>query len=655
MYEDFLSQSLIPLARYAREVDGQARRETWGEIVERYWSHMSARFPMLSTRPDIKKAILAREVMGSMRAITTASHELRRNDIAAYNCAFHGIDRKEAFGETLLMALNRVGVGFSVERKYVDKLPIVPSKLIPCDHVIRIINSPESWQAALQTMIDTLYGDGKEGKIPRWDISQLVGGGTKMKDVFMGYAPDPEGMDRLLNFTVGLFQNARGRKLRPIECFDLSCETSAAVNGVRLNPAMSCLFDASDIEMLQAKTKNSMEEINLRRYAANISMVIPEHADCDTKKTMFENYWKEIADSGTGEPGLFNLEAAKRKAKTIGRKVSDYGVNPCGEVILRSRQFCNLTEVIIKPDDIPDDIKRKVEMAAILGTCQAAMTNFVGISESWKKNCEEESLLGVSLTGIYDNTIMSDYRNKDLPNILNALREHVAKVNRDWAKIVGINPSAATTTIKPSGTVSLLSNCSSGIHPRHSRYYIRRIRLAVQDPIAIFMKEHGFPHECDATNSNRYVFAFPFKSPDGTTTKEQLTAIEHLKLIDIYNTYWAQHNVSATVAVKKDEWLEVGRKVHTALDSICGITFFPHCAEDAKQKQLPLEKVSKEQYDALLAGMPENVDIIAFKETGTFVDGVEEYACSGGKCETLSPLPLRRERAQPHDNKPTYG
>lgn len=620
-------QSYIHASRYARWLEDKGRRETWEETVDRWWNYMTDKFPALEQRQDVKVAIHDLEVVPSMRTIMTAGEALDRNHVAAYNCSFLAVDDPKAFDEALLVLMCGTGVGFSVERQFIQKLPEVPADLHETDEVIEVADSKEGWAKGLRQLISRLYA----GEIPKWDTSKIRPSGARLK-TFGGRASGPEPLENLFKFAINLFTKAAGRKLNSIECHDLMCQVAAAVvvGGVRRS-AMISLSNLSDDRMRHAKMGNWWDHQVNRSYANN-SISFTERPDMGS----FLREWTSIYESKSGERGIFNREAAKAKATSIGRESrDDFGTNPCGEISLRSKQFCNLSEVIIRETDGVGELKKKVEIATIIGTIQSALVDFKYLSPKWKKNSEEERLLGVSLTGIFDHKIMSgqgEYEKSVLAGTLEQLREVTRETNKEWAEKLGIPESKAITTVKPSGTVSQLVNSGSGIHPRYAKHYIRRVRADVKDPLAAWMQEQGVPSEVDVYNPQNLVFSFPMASAENSMTRHDISALEHLELWLTYRQHWTDHNPSVTIYVGEDEWPEVGAWVWNHWDEVCGVSFLPREDDNHSYAQAPYEEISKEKYNELKALVP-TVDFADYVELADNTTSSQELACTAGACE----------------------
>jgi len=620
-------QSYIHVSRYARWLEDKERRETWNETVDRWWNYMTGRFPVLSERPDVKDAILNLEVVPSMRTIMTAGEALDRNHVAAYNCSFLAVDDPKAFDEALMVLMCGTGVGFSVERQFISKLPEIPSELVETDEVVVVGDSKEGWAKAFRQIISRLYA----GEIPKWDTSKVRPAGARLK-TFGGRASGAEPLENLFRFAVNTFKKAAGRKLNSLECHDIMCQVAAAVvvGGVRRS-AMISLSNLSDDRMRHAKMGNWWNDQVNRSYANN-SIAFTDKPDMGS----FLREWSALYESKSGERGIFNREAAQAKAESIGRESrSDFGTNPCGEISLRSRQFCNLSEVVIRETDGVGELEKKTEIATIIGTIQSALVDFKYLSPKWKKNSEEERLLGVSLTGIFDHKIMSgqgEYEKSVLGGTLEKLRDITRDVNKEWAEKLGINPSKAITTVKPSGTVSQLVNSGSGIHPRYAKHYIRRVRADVKDPLATWMQEKGVPCEVDVYNPQNLVFEFPMASASNSLTRHDIGAIEHLELWLTYRNHWTDHNPSVTIYVGEDEWADVGAWVWKHWDEVCGVSFLPREDDNHSYAQAPYEEITEQQYKELNAAMPV-IDFAEYTEVLDNTTSSQELACTAGVCE----------------------
>ncbi len=632
-YENF-----IALSRYARWLSEENRRETWGETVDRYFDFMlNHLFKEHSYKPEsklieeLKLAVFNRNVMPSMRSVMTSGAALERDNVAGYNCAFLPVDSPRSFDETMYILMCGTGVGFSVEYKYINKLPAVPETLEKSTTVITVEDSKQGWAKAYRELLALLWS----GQIPAIDVSKVRPAGARLKTMG-GRSSGPQPLINLFDFTIAKFKNATGRNLKPIECHDIMCKIGevVVVGGVRRS-AMISLSNINDIEMAQAKSGNWWEA-SPQRALSNNSVAYSRKPDME----QFIAEWKSLYDSKSGERGIYNVAAAQAQAAKFGRRDPDihYGTNPCSEIILRPYQFCNLSEVVLRENDTNKEIERKVELATILGTWQSTLTDFKYLRKIWKDNTEEERLLGVSLTGQFGHKFMSGKEDLvSLESFLMTLREKARAKNKDEAGKIGIPESAAITCVKPSGTVSQLVGVSSGMHAWHSPYYIRTVRGSKGDPISTFLKEVGIPVEDDVMKPNdTYVFSFPVKAPEGAIVRNDLTAIEHLNIWLVYQRAWCEHKPSITVSVKEDEWMEVGAWVYKHFDEVSGISFLPH--SDHSYKQAPYQEVSKEEYEDLLSKMPKSIrwEDLSFYETEDGTSTNATLACSSdGNCEIV--------------------
>jgi len=632
-YENF-----IALSRYARWLSEENRRETWGETVDRYFDFMlNHLFKEHSYEPEsklveeLKLAVFNRNVMPSMRSVMTAGAALDRDHVAGYNCSFVPVDSPRSFDETMYILMCGTGVGFSVEYKYVNKLPAVPETFEKSTTVIVVEDSKQGWAKAYRELLALLWS----GQIPAIDVSKVRPAGARLKTMG-GRSSGPQPLVNLFDFTVAKFKSAAGRNLKPIEAHDIMCKIGevVVVGGVRRS-AMISLSNINDIEMAAAKSGNWWEN-NTQRSLSNNSVAYSRKPDME----QFIAEWKSLYDSKSGERGIYNVAAAQAQAAKYGRRDPDihYGTNPCSEIILRPYQFCNLSEVVLRENDTKKDIERKVELATILGTWQSTLTDFKYLRKIWKDNTEEERLLGVSLTGQFGHKFMSGKEDLvSLEAFLMTLRESARAKNKDEAGKIGIPESAAITCVKPSGTVSQLVGVSSGMHAWHSPYYIRTVRGSKGDPISTFLKEVGIPVEDDVMKPNEtYVFSFPVKAPEGAIVRNDLTAIEHLNIWLVYQRAWCEHKPSITVSVKEDEWMEVGAWVYKNFDEVSGISFLPH--SDHSYKQAPYQEVTKEDYESLVAKMPKEIrwEDLSFYETEDGTSGTQTLACtSDGNCEIV--------------------
>jgi ribonucleoside-diphosphate reductase alpha chain len=634
-------QAFIHLSRYSRWLDKEKRRETWEETVSRYMvffkKHLKKNCDYTipkHTYVEVEKAILNLEVMPSMRALMTAGKALETSQIANYNCSFIHADRIRCFDEMLYVLLNGVGIGFSVERQFIQKLPTMAEEFHPTKTVIVVGDSKLGWAKAYKELIAMLV----VGEVPEWDLSLVRPAGARLM-TFGGRSSGPAPLDELFRFTIQIFKEAVGRKLTSYEVHKLFCKIAdvVVVGGVRRASLIS-LSNLSDIRMRQAKSGQWWLE-NPELSLANNSVCYTEKPDIG----VFMEEWLSLYNSKSGERGIFNRNAALETIKGINRRAGterrsatyEYGVNPCGEILLKSKQFCNLSEVVLRKEDKEEDIARKLRIATMIGTWQASLTDFKYVSKAWSENCKEEALLGVSMTGIMDNPITNgSHGEKKLIAMLQDLRQTATDVNEIYAKKIGINPAGAITCVKPSGNTSQLVNSSSGIHARHSKYYIRSVRVSYEDPIAKFMIAKGFPHEPDHTKPNHTViFSFPIKSPDKCITRTDKTAIEQMELWMIYKDHYCDHNPSTTINVKEDEWMDVGSWVYKHFDKISGIAFLPF--SEHSYKQAPYEECNRAFYEEAVKKMPKDVDMndLSKFEEDDNTTGTQTLACTSGSCE----------------------
>ena len=620
-------QSFIHTSRYARYVDGQGR-ESWPETVKRYMDNVVR--PVLGDSTyvnNIEEAILNLEVMPSMRAMMTAGPALQRDNTAGYNCSYLPVDDPKSFDEAMFILLCGTGVGFSVERQYITKLPEVP-ELFDSETTIIVKDSKEGWAKAFRQLLALLWA----GEIPQWNVSKVRPAGARLK-TFGGRASGPAPLVDLFNFAVKVFKDAQGRKLSSIECHDLMCKIGevVVVGGVRRS-AMISLSNLSDDRMRHAKSGQWWEQ-NAQRALANNSVAYTEKPD----SLSFMREWMSLVESGSGERGVFNREASKKQAAKFGRRdpEHDFGTNPCSEIILRPYQFCNLTEVVVRATDNVDDLERKVKLATILGTVQSTYTKFPYLRKVWRNNTEEERLLGVSLTGIMDNPLLTS-KNVGLSKTLEHLRNVAVSTNHELADRLDIQRSAAITCVKPSGTVSQLVDSASGIHARHSHYYIRTVRGDNKDPLTQFMIDQGIPNEPDVFKPDQTtVFSFPVKAPAGAVVTEDLTAIEQLETWLMFQRHWCEHKPSVTINVRKDEWFEVGAFVYEHFDEMSGVSFLPY--NEHTYQQAPYQEIGKSEYEELAKLMPKKIDwslLTNYEESDNTV-GMQTMACSGDSCEIV--------------------
>ena len=627
-------QAFIHTSRYARWLEEEGRRESWDETVGRYMNNIvepvvdsGASEDNMEIAQQIEQAILGLEVMPSMRAMMTAGPAATRDNTCMYNCSYLPVDDPKSFDEAMFILLCGTGVGFSVERQFVSKLPEIP-ELFVSETTIVVKDSKEGWAKALRQVLALLWA----GEIPQWDIGLVRPAGAKLK-TFGGRASGPAPLVELFNFVITTFKNAQGRKLSSIECHDIMCKIGevVVVGGVRRS-AMISLSNLSDDRMRHAKS-GAWWENDPQRALANNSVSYTEKPDA----VSFMREWMALVESGSGERGVFNRQASKKQAEKNGRRDPNYefGTNPCSEIILRPNQFCNLTEVVVRATDSMEDLERKVKLATILGTIQSTYTKFPYLRKVWNKNTEEERLLGVSLTGIMDNSLMT-IKNKGLEKTLEHLRGICVSTNAEWADRLGIPVAAAITCVKPSGTVSQLVDSASGIHARHSPYYIRTVRGDNKDPLTQFMTDQGIPSEpCVMKPDQTTVFSFPVKSPTKAVVTEDMTAIEQLDTWLMYQRHWCEHKPSVTINVRKDEWFEVGAFVYKYFDEMSGVSFLPY--NEHTYQQAPYQEIDKAQYKDLLSSMPSAItwsELANYEKEDNTVS-MQTMACTGDVCEMV--------------------
>ena len=627
-------QEFIHLSRYSRWLPEKERRETWDETVGRYFDFFKEHLNDLheykltdKLKKELEEAVLSQKIMPSMRCLMTAGEALKRENIAGYNCSYIAVDRPQAFDEILYVLMNGTGVGLSVGRQYVNELPYVANEIFPSDTVISVADSKLGWAKAFKELVGLLY----VGQIPRWDMSKVRPAGSVLK-TFGGRASGPEPLENLFNFSVTTFQGAAGRKLSSLEAHDIVCKIAevVVVGGVRRSALIS-LSNLSDDRMRAAKS-GQWWNTEPQRALANNSACYTEKPDVG----VFMDEWKSLYESKSGERGIFNRRSAVVMAEKNGRRNTEgynFGTNPCSEIILRDREFCNLSEVVVRVTDTRESLLEKVRLATILGTFQSTLVNFKYVSSTWRKNCEEERLLGVSLTGIMDCQYTNGKKN-GLEDLLEELKAEAVKTNKEFAQKIGINQSVAVTCVKPSGTVSQLVDAASGIHARHNPYYIRTVRGDKKDPLTRMMQDAGFPVEDDVMNpSNTSVFSFPMKVDNSAVFRTEKSAIEQLELWLTYQKHWCEHKPSVTISVKEDEWFEVGAWVYKHFDYMSGVSFLPF--SDHTYKQAPYQDIQKEEYEVLLSKMPKEVDWkkLAEYEKSDMTIASQELACSAGFCE----------------------
>lgn len=624
-------QDYIHISRYARYVDELGRRETWDETVDRYIAHFKKHTKSRKVPWDeLREAILNLEVMPSMRALMTAGKALEKDQVAGYNCSYLVIDNPKAFDEIMYVLMCGTGVGFSVESRYVNKLPEIPDEFYETETTIVFRDSKLGWATGYREFVSLLYS----GKIAKYDVSRIRPAGERLK-TFGGRASGPAPLIDLMEFTKNIFLKAKGRKLTTLECHDIVCKIADIVvcGGVRRSALIS-LSDLQDDHLRNAKS-GQWWLADPQRALSNNSAVYEHKPDMDT----FMKEWFSLVRSRSGERGIFSRAASQRVAARYERRDPelDYGTNPCSEIILRPYQFCNLSEVVVRAYDTEDTLLRKVRLATILGTLQATQTKFRYLSKKWQNNTEEEALLGVSLTGIMDHELLAatnwDYAVDKgyLPRLLDKLREECVNTNQEFAKNLGINPSAAITCVKPSGTVSQLVDSASGIHPRYAHHYIRRVRSDRKDPLAQFMVSHGYDAEDDFYGKENYVFSFPVETPEHAVTVKDVNAIQQLKLWKVYQDHWCEHKPSITVYVDDHEWMEVGAWVYKNIDDLSGVSFLPK--DNGTYRQAPYEEITKEQYEKLAATQNLNIDWTEFHEETDNTENMKTLACTAGACE----------------------
>ncbi len=640
-------QNFIATSRYARWLDDEQRRETWQETVDRYIDYITHKEETMDTlrestsmwstiKTELRNAIARLDVMPSMRALMTAGPALERDNTAGYNCSYLPVDDPKSFDEAMYILLCGTGVGFSVERQYVNKLPEVPEHLYNSDTCIVVKDSKEGWAKAFRMLVALLYA----GEIPTWDVSKVRPAGARLK-TFGGRASGPAPLVDLFNFTINMFKANAGKKLSSYDCHSIMCKIGeiVVVGGVRRS-AMISLSNLSDIRMRHAKSGQWWQDAP-HMALSNNSVAYTDKPDGET----FLREWTGLVESKSGERGIFNRVASKKQVEKYGRRDSnfDFGTNPCSEIILRPYQFCNLTEVVIRAEDTKETLKQKVKLATILGTIQSTLTDFPYLRKVWKKNTEEERLLGVSLTGIMDCSLTNGTSSKKtllshvhLEELLQELRQVAVDTNKEWAERLNIPQSTAITCVKPSGTVSQLVDSASGIHARHSEYYIRTVRGDNKDPLTQFMIEQGVPYEPDVTKPNdTTVFSFPVKSPKGCVTRNDLTAIQQLEMWMIYQRHWCEHKPSVTITVRDDEWMEVGAFVFKHFDEMSGVSFLPH--SDHTYQQAPYQDCTEEEYNAMLDKFVYDINWsqLAEYEKEDTTAGNQTFACSGDVCEIV--------------------
>lgn len=626
-YNEFIAKS-----RYARFLDDQNRRENWEETVARYFEfmipHVRKKTGYIipdSLLKELKDAVLNLEILPSMRSIMTAGTALERQNVAGYNCSFLPIDDLKSFDELMYILLCGTGVGYSVESRYVSKLPEIPDILFDSDTTIVVSDSKEGWAKSLRQLLALLYS----GEIPKYDMSKVRPAGARLK-TFGGRASGPEPLVELFEFCIMKFRNAKGRQLSSLECHDIACKIGdvVVVGGVRRS-AMISLSDLSDDRMAHSKS-GQWWLTESQRALANNSAVYDSKPDIG----QFMREWTSLYESKSGERGIFNREASIEQVLKNNRRDSNYsfGTNPCSEIILRPYQFCNLTTCIIRSHDTMEDLSNKIRLSTILGTFQSTLTDFPYLRKIWQKNTEEERLLGVSMTGVLDNNLLNNHDIEGLPDRLIALKEIAVKTNKEFAMRLGIPQSAAITCIKPEGTTSQLASTSSGIHPQYSKYYVRTVRGDNKDPLTQFMKDKGFVNEpCIRKPESTTIFSFPVKAPDVCITREELDSISHLELWLVYQRYYCEHKPSVTINIKEDEWMKVGAWVYEHFDEVTGVSFLP--ADNGTYKQAPFSELTEEEYYDLLSRTPQEINWEDLKEEEDNIEGAQMLSCVAGVCD----------------------
>ena len=614
-------QSFIHKSRYARYIDDEKRRETWEETVQRYIDFFQDRCDLpKDISLELFNSIVNMDVMPSMRSLMTSGKALSRDHCAGYNCSYMAVDHVRTFDENLYVLLCGTGVGFSVERQYIAKLPEVADAFYDTDTTIVVRDSKIGWASALRELVSLLY----QGLMPKVDYSRIRPAGARLK-VFGGRASGPEPLKRLFDHYIRIFRSASGRKLTSLECHDLLCFNGEAVvvGGVRRAAELS-LSNLTDERMQRAKMGQWWIEDG-QRALANNSVCYTEKPDIG----IFMREWIALYESKSGERGIFNRTAAQEMAPQRRDNTYEFGCNPCSEVVLRPAGLCNLSEIILRPTDTVDDVSRKVAIATILGTIQSTLTDFRYVRPIWKKNAEEERLLGVSFTGVYDcPTVLNA-----TPEQLNTWKGWAIQTNIKWAKKLGIPESVAITCIKPSGTVSQLTGVAgSGLHPSYSKYYLRRVRQDKKDPLNEALVASQIPHVTDPYNTEALVFAFPVKAPSESVVREKIDAISHLETWKKFAVHWCEHKPSITVYVEESEWMKVGAWCYDNLDILSGVSFLPKADDAHIYQEAPYETITKREYTKLMSSM-KKIDWDVVKEGEDNTTSSQELACTGDACE----------------------
>jgi ribonucleoside-diphosphate reductase alpha chain len=621
-------RSFISKSRYARWIPEYGRRETWAETVQRYVDFISAKADLTpDEKYHLRYNILNHKVMPSMRALMTAGEALERSNVAGYNCSFIAINDIRCFDEALYILMCGTGLGFSAEKKHVRYLPEVPADIVPSEEIIVVHDSKEGWAQAYRELLAALF----RGELPKWDLRQLRPEGARLK-TFGGRSSGPAPLNELFEFTVATVAAARGRKLKPIEAHDLMCKIGSVVvvGGVRRSALIS-LSSLDDDDIRDAKSGEWWVETPHRALSNNSAVY-----NSKPSRAQFDREWAALVASGSGERGIFNLAGAKRHVPERRDASKIAGTNPCAEILLRDKGFCNLTEIIVEPNDTLEDLKSKVALATKIGTWQSTLTSFPYLRDEWRENAEEERLLGVSMTGqMGHSTLNGRDGKKEQVQWLKELKKVAVSTNKKEARRLGINPSAAITTVKPSGTVSTLTNTSSGMHAWHDKFYIRTVRCDANDPLATFLIDGGIPVEPDVMNPKAVVFSFPFKAPEGALTRDDMTAIDQLETWLTYKTHWTEHSPSVTVSVRPEEWEEVGEWVFEHFDLITGVSFLPH--SDHVYRQAPFQSIDEEGYNKAVAEMPTNInwEMLPVYETMDTTTGSQTLACTAGVCDVV--------------------
>lgn len=614
---------------YSRWIEREGRRETWVETVDRYMNFMKENLGDKLTAEEyneLREGILWQEAMPSMRLMWSAGSAAARCHATAYNCSYIAPSKLEDFSEIMYLSMSGTGVGFSVESQTIGQLPIIKKqsgKVLPT-YVIE--DSKEGWADALKTGLKTWYN----GKDIKFDYSGLRPAGARLKTMG-GRSSGPEPLRSLLDFARAKIFSRQGKRLSNIDAHDIICKTGEVVvmGGVRRSALIS-LSDLDDMEMRNAKT-GQFYLTEPQRQMANNSAAYNEKPT----STQFIEEWLALAKSGAGERGIFNRGSLKqqlprRRWDKFEEDWASSGVNPCGEINLKSKEFCNLTEVVARAEDIEESLIRKIRLATILGTYQSTLTDFKYLSKEWKKNCEEERLLGVSVTGQWDCPALRNEKT------FSKLREAAIEVNKEYAKRFGINQSAAITCVKPSGTVSQLVDAASGMHPRHSGYYIRRVRISATDSLFQMLKEQKFPYHPEVgqtiDSASTYVLEFPVKAPSNSKFRNDMDAIEQLEYWKMVKENFTEHNPSVTISVGDNEWIVAANWLYENWDILGGLSFLPR--EDHVYKLAPYEEIDEERYSELAAKLPEiDFSRIVIYEEDDETQGARELACASGVCE----------------------